>query len=144
MTPWNPRTAGCLEAVAVGVVLLLLPAMLGGAPVSAQTPEQSSAGEGGTVAGRAIDFRNTPVVDATVFVTPDAGQTASTDSEGRFRLAGVPAGRYTIEVRTSELRGRAETTSSFKGQRLTRWCSSRGGECRGGQWAAPPSARRRS
>lgn len=103
MTPWNPHTAGCLEAVAVGVVLLLLSAMLDGAPISAQTPEQSSAGEGGTVAGHAIDFRNTPVVDATVFLTPDAGQTASTDSEGRFRLAGVPAGRYTIEARTSGL-----------------------------------------
>jgi len=86
VTPWNPHTAGRLEAVAVGVVLLLLSAMLDGAPVSAQTPEQGSAGEGGTVAGRAIDFR-TPVVDATVVLTPDAGHR----SFGGVQAANVPA-----------------------------------------------------
>src|ERR687898_22199 len=55
----------------------------------------------GTLAGRVVDEQSAAIPGATVTVTElatGAMRTASSDAEGVFRLAGLPAGRYTVDV----------------------------------------------
>jgi iron complex outermembrane receptor protein len=50
------------------------------------------------VSGRIIDKGGQAVRDATVSI-PELGRAATSDADGRFRFAGIPAGRYTVSVR---------------------------------------------
>src|SRR5437763_8451325 len=52
----------------------------------------------GDVNGRVVDQTGKPVTDATVSIV-ELGRAASSDAEGRFRFAGIPAGRVTVAVR---------------------------------------------
>ena len=50
------------------------------------------------VAGRITDRAGEPIVDVIVSIT-ELGRSARTDRDGRFRLSGLPSGRYTVSVR---------------------------------------------
>jgi outer membrane receptor protein involved in Fe transport len=50
------------------------------------------------VTGRIVDRRGTPVAIATVSI-PELGRAATTGSDGRFRFAGIPSGKYTVAAR---------------------------------------------
>jgi tetratricopeptide (TPR) repeat protein len=88
--------AGCVLAVMTAV-----------APVRAQSHEQASAAKGqGTVQGRVLDSTGTPVANVAVFLqiaadnpTPmTPGQATHTDMEGRYRLAVLQDGVYTLRA----------------------------------------------
>lgn len=53
----------------------------------------------GGVGGVVTDARGMPVAGARVVATP-GGFCAETDPEGRFRMAGLPEGRYTVHAQT--------------------------------------------
>jgi outer membrane receptor protein involved in Fe transport len=53
---------------------------------------------GDTLSGRVVDREGHPLVGATVVVV-ELHRVASTRTDGRFRFAGIPAGRYTLTVR---------------------------------------------
>lgn len=86
-----------------GSLVIGLAMTLSAAGADAQAPHASPDSETGSVVGHAADFRDEPVVDATVFLTPDAGQSAVTDSEGGFRLSGIAPGRYAIAAQAPGL-----------------------------------------
>ena len=55
-------------------------------------------GGGDTLSGRIVDTTGAPVVGATATVI-ELRRVARTGPDGAFRIAGVPAGRYTVSVR---------------------------------------------
>ena len=88
--------AGCVLAVMTAV-----------APVRVQSQEQASAARGqGTVQGRVLDSTGRPVANVAVFLqiapgnpTPTTpGQATHTDMEGKYRLAGLQDGVYTLRA----------------------------------------------
>ncbi len=81
------RWARCLAAL--GALLLFFP----GAPTLAQEAAT------GTLEGVVKDSKGSPVAQATVTAQgPEGPRTATTDAEGRFSVATLPAGSYTVTV----------------------------------------------
>jgi hypothetical protein len=79
-----------LLTVACALALVALPAVASGA-----------AAAGGTVAGTITDQKGAVVVGAAVTVTDEAGgqnYTATTDGQGRYKVEGLPAGLYAVNV----------------------------------------------
>ena len=72
----------------VGVLLALVATPI---PLVAQSPAA-------VLSGRVLDRTQAPVRSATVSIV-ELNQSTRTDSAGRFRFAGVPAGTYTISAR---------------------------------------------
>lgn len=65
-------------------------------------------GEGATISGRVVAEGGKPMADVTVVVkTDDPGRlvlSAITDKDGKYRLTGVPAGNFPIEITRNALR----------------------------------------
>lgn len=78
------------SALFFAVALLLAPAV------------RSSAAAGGTLSGTVTDPKGAVVVGATVTVTDAAGQQAhapvQTDTQGRYKIEGLPAGTYVVVI----------------------------------------------
>ena len=94
----RPRIAIVLFLLMVGVTTL--PA-LHAEDSSTQAASANPAQQGGaTLSGTVADSSNTPIGGATILVKDAAGatQTAAADPRGKYKIAGLPAGTYTITV----------------------------------------------
>lgn len=103
-TPWRPPPHACRRALVVGLWALFLPVGLeaqaeadrSGGPPAAAAPAALE----GTVlsaAGAVGEAADAPVAGAEVWIL-GTGVGTLTDGEGRFRLAGLPPGRYRLLV----------------------------------------------
>ena len=105
----------------IGALLALILAVAGPTPSHAQseTRQSGTRPETGTVQGRVSDATaNAGVAGAQVFV---AGTTIGvlTDAEGRYSLAGVPAGEQVVTVRLIGYREASETITVTAGETVT-------------------------
>jgi hypothetical protein len=90
-----------LRAAMAACMLAVLAACGGGDATGGAPPADAPpTGEGGVVEGRVLASRDaSPIAGATVSV---GGRTASTDAEGRFRLASVAAGAQVVKIGAAE------------------------------------------
>lgn len=107
-----------LTRAAMSLALLLGASSLVGSASPAQVPKES-----GTITGR-VTLDGKPAPGVTVMAVPlasnknadgslnsSASLRASTDSDGRYRLEGVPAGKYKVAPFAPDVVGSAEDTS---------------------------------
>lgn len=89
-----------LTFLATAIVLLGLTCASTRAQEQAPSPENSTEVTTGAITGQIVNDRGEPMPGATVFVrplgAPNAGRSAATDGEGRFRLTGLEAGLYIL------------------------------------------------
>src|SRR5688500_10391172 len=82
------------------LILLALTCASIGAQEQTPSAENSTEVTTGAITGQIVNDRGEPMPGATVFVrslaAPNAGRTASTDAEGRFRVTGLEAGLYVL------------------------------------------------
>jgi hypothetical protein len=97
----RPRTPAASLVRQVAVAAALLGALVAGAPLSAQQtpgrPAAPAAPAPATITGSVVDEAGLVVSGARIG-TPDGKLSAETQEDGTFRLAGVPAGKTTLEV----------------------------------------------
>lgn len=93
------RIAAMIAALAMGVGLA--PAWMGGRAAA----QQPAAGTGG-VAGLVKDAQGKPVAGMTISMEPTTGGIpieVTTDAEGKFKKAGIPAGNYMIVYKEKDV-----------------------------------------
>lgn len=89
-----------MRVVKFTISLLLL--LILGIGATAQTPEESSSSNTGSISGRVLNESGQPVANASVFVRPvgsvnaPAGQVVATSPDGTFTVAGLTRGFYSI------------------------------------------------
>jgi hypothetical protein len=106
----------------------------------------------GDVAGVVSDPGSTSFLSGASVIVVETSRAVSTDSEGRFRLTGLPAGNYTLDVQYLGYEGKQVQVTVPDGEVKTdiARCRSRpdgcagGGGYREGRSRSPAEARRRT
>lgn len=96
--------------------LAVLIATLALATARAAVPQEAQSA--GAIAGVVYDWQGSPVAAATVGVVPQVVADVLTESDGSFRLGGVPAGRYTLEAEAEALIAQSRTVDVRSGEAL--------------------------
>ena len=95
-------------------------ALLVSVPLLLAAASPAAAQSGGTVAGRVTEASTgKPLAYAQVFLEDDPNRAARSDAEGRYRLAGLPAGTHTLTVRLVGFSSKSAPVTIVAGQTTT-------------------------